>query len=178
MTVLQRSFVSFVRVVAAAVPKAPAWTAAGIASFAPSPQTWATRLGEHVRPPLALFHAATASMTLTSLALQVLALPENLDGTGVGDSIACAAFPTRSLPPSLRPLLQVHERASAAICCSHRCCGEQDREHQSVRAAPAACRLGLCSQLLQVGRVAAAAACDSCSVLGACRLFTHAPAAR
>ena len=43
---------SFARVVVAAVSKAAAWTAGGIGSFAPSPQTWATRLGEHVGQPL------------------------------------------------------------------------------------------------------------------------------
>jgi hypothetical protein len=110
--VLQRSFISFVRSVAAAVSKAPAWTAGGIASFAPSPQTWATRLGEHVHPPLRAFMQPHHNRILVSLALQVLALPEHLDGTGVGDSIAFAAFlipPQLSLPPSLTPSSQLHE---------------------------------------------------------------------
>ena len=63
-----------------------------------------TRRARGPTPPC--FHAAFASRIFPHAVLQVLALPEHLDGTGVGDGIKLAAFITSSKSPfiSLRPL--------------------------------------------------------------------------
>jgi len=62
-TPLQRAFLSFVKGALAAVAKASSWMAGGGGSFAPSPQTWATRLGEHVCFPSPSSHTHTRECT-------------------------------------------------------------------------------------------------------------------
>ena len=64
-----------------------------------------TRRARGPTPPCS--HAAFASRIFPQAVLQVLALPEHLDGTGVGDGIKLAAFVMSSKLPFISHFEQV-----------------------------------------------------------------------
>lgn len=64
--IFQRSFVAFARVVVSAIPKSGVWTAGSASAYTLSPQTWATRLGEHVCPPATILTLAMSQTSQTA----------------------------------------------------------------------------------------------------------------